>query len=227
MSAWRAESAQRCLQALVLAAALAGGSAQCADPPLWTASLSSGTGNGTHLDLSLFDCMTGVLANQAMNALSTGQAPSRLGNRHPNIVPYRTAATRDGHLIIAVGNDAQFQRLCRVLMADALAADERFTTNALRVQHRASLEPRLDTLIAARGRDELLAALQAAGVPAGPINTLDDVFADPHFQHRGMRIQRNGVDGLRTPLLFDGKPAVASEGAPTLAAHGRIGDLMP
>lgn len=181
------------------------------------------TGHGTHLDLSLFDCMTGVLANQAMNAIASGKAPSRLGNRHPNIVPYRTAATTDGHLIIAVGNDGQFQRLCQVLQAPALAADARFATNASRVENREMLEPLLDELIVVRRRDELLAALEAANVPAGPINTLDDVFADPQFQHRGMRIERDGVGGLRTPLLFDGKPAVAARGAPSLGEHGRAG----
>jgi len=182
------------------------------------------TGQGQHLDLSLFDCMSGVLANQAMNYLASGEPPTRLGNRHPNIVPYRTAATRDGHLIIAVGNDAQFARLCAVLDLAALPSDSRFQSNAARVMHRDELEPLLDTAIAQRGRDELLAALEAATVPAGPINRLDDVFADPQFQHRGMRIERDGVAGLRTPILFDGRPAAAPSGAPSLGADGCAGD---
>ena len=179
------------------------------------------TGRGEHVDMALFDCMAGVLANQAMNYLASGVAPTRLGNAHPNIVPYQSFAVADGHVIVAVGNDAQFARFCAVLDAAALAADARFRTNADRVAHRAALVPVLAERLAPRRREELLAALREARVPAGPINTVADVFAEPQFRHRGMAIEVDGVPGLRTPIRFAEASLALERRAPRLGEHDR------
>lgn len=184
------------------------------------------TGSGAHVDMALFDSMTGVLANQAMNYLASGNVPTRLGNRHPNIAPYRAVAVSDGHLILTVGNDGQFARLAQVLGAPELASDERFSSNTLRVENTKALDTVIEPLLATWTRDGLLAALEEAVVPAGPINTLGDVFDDPQFQHRGMRIKNERVDGLRSPMRINGKPAVADEGAPAHGQHGRISELI-
>ncbi|WP_425418467.1 CaiB/BaiF CoA transferase family protein [Oricola indica] len=169
------------------------------------------TGQGSHIDMALLDCMTGVLANQAMNYLASGVAPHRLGNAHPNIAPYQTFGTADGFAIIAVGNDGQFARLCAVLGVDGAAADRRFATNAARVENRDALTDLLAEKTKAWTRDDLLAALEKAVVPAGPINTVEDVLADPQIVHRGMQIAPGGVPGLRTPISFAGAPAPVSD----------------
>jgi len=177
-------------------------------------------GQGEHIDMALFDCMSGVLANQAMNYLASGVSPQRLGNAHPNIVPYQTFAVRDGHVIVAVGNDAQFQRYCEVLGIGATAFDERFASNGDRVRHRETLTALVAPRMATRSRAELLDALREARVPAGPINTVADVFADPQFIHRGMQIDVDGVPGLRTPIRFDDAALVHERRSPDLGAHG-------
>jgi len=178
------------------------------------------TGKGKHVDMALLDSMTGVLANQAMNYLASGVAPHRLGNAHPNIAPYQTFETADGWLIVAVGNDGQFARLCQVLGLDGTAADSRFATNAARVEHREELTALLSDRTRAWTRDDLLAALEKAVVPAGPINTVEDVLADPQIVHRGMQIAPDGVPGLRTPIRFEGAPApVSSRPSPKLGEH--------
>lgn len=160
------------------------------------------TGRGQHVDLALFDCMSAVLANQAMNFLASGVSPKRMGNAHPNIAPYQVFPTSDGHIIIACGNDQQFARLTGILGVEALAGDERFTTNSARVGNRAALTEALEARTKTWAKAELLAALEAQGVPAGPINSVAEVFADPQLIHRGMRIEADGVPGLRTPLTF-------------------------
>ena len=142
------------------------------------------TGQGAYIDLALLDVQVGVLANQAANYLVSGQVPQRLGNAHPNIVPYQAFATQDGHLILAVGNDAQFKRFCELAQCPELAEDERFMTNASRVKHRHILIPLLLEPLKQRTTDEWLNALEKVGVPCGPINTLDRVFADPQVQYR-------------------------------------------
>ncbi|GAB4359576.1 MAG: CaiB/BaiF CoA-transferase family protein [Oricola sp.] len=178
------------------------------------------TGRGKHVDMALLDCMTGVLANQAMNYLASGAVPHRLGNAHPNITPYQTFETRDGWLIIAVGNDAQFGRLADVLGLDGLAADPRFSTNAARIENRDVLAAMLTEKTRTWTRDDLLGALEKAVVPAGPINTVADVFADPQVIHRGMRIEPDGVPGVRTPISFAGAPVMASaRPSPKLGEH--------
>jgi len=176
------------------------------------------TGEGQHIDMALFDCMTGVLANQAMNYLASGVAPSRLGNSHPNIAPYQTLPVSDGHMIIACGNDSQFARLVAILGLAELATDARFQTNSARVGNRRMLTDMLEGKTRFWTRDALLAALEKEGVPAGPINTVADVFADPQFEHRGMRIEPDGVSGLRTPIRFSRSELSLDKGAPVLGA---------
>lgn len=178
------------------------------------------TGRGQQVDLALFDCLTGVLANQAMNYLTTGVAPHRMGNAHPNIAPYQTLPVQDGWFILAVGNDGQFRRLTEVLGRADLVADPRHATNALRVAHREELGAALAEETRRWRRDDLLAALAAALVPAGPINTLADVFADPQIVARGMRIAPEGVPGLRTPLVFSESRLVLERASPALGADG-------
>jgi crotonobetainyl-CoA:carnitine CoA-transferase CaiB-like acyl-CoA transferase len=175
------------------------------------------TGKGRHIDMALFDAMTGVLANQAMNFLASGNTPKRMGNAHPNIAPYQTFKVTEGHLIIAVGNDEQYVRLCTVLGLDG--ADPRFATNQLRVMNRPELSAMIESKTRNWHRDDLLAALENAVVPAGPINSVADVFADPQFIHREMRINAGGVPGLRTPIKFDASPAVSERRAPKLGEH--------
>jgi crotonobetainyl-CoA:carnitine CoA-transferase CaiB-like acyl-CoA transferase len=176
------------------------------------------TGRGKQIDMALFDAMAGVLANQAMNYLASGVAPRRMGNAHPNIVPYQTFRVADGFIIIAVGNDEQYRRLCGVIGLDA--GDARFATNALRVANRAELSPMVEALTLGWKRDDLLAALEKAVVPAGPINSVADVFADPQFIHRAMQIAPGGIPGVRTPITFEDGPAASSLRAPKLGEHG-------
>ena len=179
------------------------------------------TGTGGVLDMALLDTQVGVLANQAMNFLATGKAPTRIGNAHPNIVPYQVFAVADGHVIVAVGNDGQFRRFTETLGLEALAADPRFATNAQRVAYRETLVPLLAARLAEIARADLLARLETAGVPAGPINDIGDVFADPQVIARRMRIDLTAADGsiipsVRTPILLDGEPMAATTASPAL-----------
>ncbi len=174
------------------------------------------TGAGCHIDMALLDVQVAVLANQAMNYLIGGTVPHRLGNAHPNIAPYQTFAVADGHIIVAVGNDAQFRRLLALL---GVADDPAYATNADRVRNRAALDALLTPVIARRRRDELLAALAAAGIPAGPINDLARVFADPQVIARGMRIDPGGVPGVASPIVIDGKRQIADTPGPRLAGE--------
>lgn len=177
------------------------------------------TGKGQHIDMALFDCMTGVLANQSMNYLTSGNSPTRMGNKHPNIAPYQTFAVSDGHLILAVGNDQQFQRLCQTLDMSELASDERFLSNSLRVENRDALDSELAPSIAQWGRNDLLDALEKSVVPAGPINTVEDVFKDSQFIAREMRIEPDGVPGVRTPIKFSKSKLSIGKRSPRLGEH--------
>ncbi|WP_062119437.1 CaiB/BaiF CoA transferase family protein [Aureimonas sp. AU40] len=181
------------------------------------------TGRGDRIDMALMDCMTGVLANQALNYFASGVAPTRLGNAHPNIVPYQSFPVADGHVVIACGNDRQFARLAAELGLSELATDERFATNEARVANRAVLVPVMTERLARRSRDEFLAALEREGVPAGPINTLADVFDDPQVAHRGMRIEPGGVPGLRTPIRFGEAGLSLDRPSPVLGEMDRAG----
>jgi crotonobetainyl-CoA:carnitine CoA-transferase CaiB-like acyl-CoA transferase len=177
------------------------------------------TGRGQHIDMALLDTSVGVLANQAMNFLATGIAPKRLGNVHPNIAPYQTFPVADGRIIVAVGNDAQFARLCAVLGLETVAADPRYATNAARVANRPQLSDALTAAFAVWRREAILAALETAGVPAGPINSVADVFADPQVLARGMAIHPGGVPGVRSPLRFSQTPLALGRRAPALGEH--------
>ncbi|MGH8140346.1 MAG: CaiB/BaiF CoA transferase family protein [Steroidobacteraceae bacterium] len=177
------------------------------------------TGCGQLIDMALFDCMSGVLANQAMNFLASGTSPKRSGNTHPNIAPYRTFEVADGQVIVACGNDRQFARLCEVLELAQLPCDARFQTNAARVQHSQALSERLEARIRTQSRAHLLRELERAGVPAGPINSVADVFADPQFQSRAMRIDPQGVPGLRTPISFSRANLSLHRRSPRLGEH--------
>jgi crotonobetainyl-CoA:carnitine CoA-transferase CaiB-like acyl-CoA transferase len=184
------------------------------------------TGAGGHLDMALLDTQTSVLANQALNYLVSGEVPKRMGNAHPNIVPYGVFPVSDGHVIVAVGNDGQFRKFTRVLGQPELAFDARFRTNTDRVKNRAVLVPLLTELMNQRRRDELLAALAPEAVPAGPINSVADVFADPQVLARRMRLDLPAPDAeggaiptVRTPILLDGDPMVAERPSPRLGEH--------
>jgi crotonobetainyl-CoA:carnitine CoA-transferase CaiB-like acyl-CoA transferase len=167
-----------------------------------------------------------VLANQALFYLSSGQVPQRLGNAHATVVPYQVFPVKDGHIIIACGNDTQFARLAVLLGDPALADEVDFKTNAGRVMHRDRLIPRMLKLTEQFTRDELLGKLEAAGVPGGPINTLADVFADPQVLHRHMRVDlpdaaaKGGtIPGVRSPIMIDGVPQHAQRPSPGLGQH--------
>lgn len=160
------------------------------------------SGLGQQVDISLLDCMTGVLANQAINFLASGTTPTRLGNSHPNIVPYQTFAVSDGHIIVACGNDRQFQALCKTLGLDGLADDAAYATNPARVAHRVALTNVLAPQFKSWAKLDILKALEDAVVPAGPINTVAEALNDPQIKHRAMQIAPQGVPGLRTPISF-------------------------
>ncbi|MGV2975170.1 CaiB/BaiF CoA transferase family protein [Roseibium alexandrii] len=184
------------------------------------------TGEGEWVDMALLDAQVGVLANQALNYFVTGKTPKRLGNAHPNIVPYQVFPASDGHLIIAVGNDGQYKRLCGVLGRPELADDPKFATNAARVASRTELVAILTEETAARTRDDLLAALEMEGVPAGPINSVEDVFEDKQINHREMKVDlpATDVDGgsvtsVRTPIRFKNGSLVLERAAPALGEH--------
>lgn len=182
------------------------------------------TGVGCHIDMALMDVQVGVLANQALNYLTSGQVPQRLGNSHPNIVPYQAFATADGHMIVAVGNDEQFKRFCQVLSLPELGQDKRFASNGERVAHREQLVPLLEAALVQRNTDEWLAAFEAVGVPSGPINTLDRVFDDPHVQARGLKqtlphSQAGQVDLVANPIRINGQSMSATTAPPSLGEH--------
>lgn len=178
------------------------------------------SGQGQHLDLSLLDCLTGTLANQGLNYLSSGEAPTRMGNAHPNIVPYATFPCADGHIIIAVGNDGQFTRACKVL---SIQPGEQFSTNQRRLSNRETLTEIMSDATRTWSRNDLLAALTEVGVPVGPINRVDQVFNDPQVIHRQMAISPQGTPGIRTPLQFSRSTLDVASRAPLLGEHQ---DLM-
>jgi crotonobetainyl-CoA:carnitine CoA-transferase CaiB-like acyl-CoA transferase len=180
------------------------------------------TGQGQRLDVSLLDCQLAMLANQAMNYFVSGQAPGRLGNAHPNIAPYQVFATADGFLVLAVGNDSQFRAFCEIAGAGDLAKDEAFLTNKARVAHRATLTPRIAALMAERTTGAWIEALEIAGVPCGPINTIDQAFADPHVQERGaaetlVRADGEAVTLVASPLRLSETPPSPRLAPPLLA----------
>ena len=173
------------------------------------------TGQGQQIDMALLDVATSVMANQAMNYLATGVAPVMMGNAHPNLAPYAVFDCADGWIIIATGNDGQYQRLCGLLGLDDMAKGQ-FATNALRVENRAEMTRRLTEATRRMSKDALLTACEAHGVPAGPINDMAEVFADPQVVARGMQIAPDGVPGVRSPMTFSGAELALSRPAPRL-----------
>ncbi|NMG53582.1 CaiB/BaiF CoA transferase family protein [Aromatoleum aromaticum] len=182
------------------------------------------TGEGQHIDLALLDVQIACLANQAMNYLTTGVSPGRLGNAHPNIVPYQDFPTDDGYMILAIGNDAQFARFCEAAGDPSLATDARFATNKARVGHRAVLIPLLNKLTIRRTTTDWIARLEALGVPCGPINTLADVFADPQVRSRGLRVDlphplAGRVPQVASPMRLSATPVEYRLPPPLLGEH--------
>ncbi len=167
------------------------------------------SGEGQYLDLALLDSQVAVLANQALNYLVGGKAPTRLGNAHPNIVPYQTFETANGYIIMAVGTDRQYAEYCAIIGAPHLAEDERFKTNRGRVEHRAALIPLLRPFMLARTTGEWVEAFEAAAVPCGPINSIDQVFANPQVMARGLQVGLTRDDGVQVPGVAN--PIVFSE----------------
>ncbi|KRE24832.1 CoA-transferase [Bosea sp. Root483D1] len=184
------------------------------------------TGEGAMLDMALLDAQVAVLGNQAMNYLTSGKAPQRLGNAHPNIVPYDVFPVADGHIIIATGNDGQWRKLCEAIGDAGFAAEPDYIDNRSRVANRVALTARLNALTSRFAKLDLLAKLEAVGVPAGPINTIEEVFADPQVKARGVRVdlpspaaKAGAIPTIASPIVLDGIRQVASRPSPRLGEH--------
>jgi crotonobetainyl-CoA:carnitine CoA-transferase CaiB-like acyl-CoA transferase len=184
------------------------------------------TGKGCYVDTALVDSTVGVLSNQAMNYLVSGKVPKRIGNAHANIVPYQVFPVADGYAIVATGNDNQYVKFCNVLGAPELAANPEYKGNVGRLKHREELIGKLSALTSKLKRGDLLAKLEAQGVPAGPINDLEQVFNDPQVKYRGMQLElpskaakAGHIPGVRTPIVMDGWKAASERPAPLLGEH--------
>jgi crotonobetainyl-CoA:carnitine CoA-transferase CaiB-like acyl-CoA transferase len=177
------------------------------------------TGQGQQIDMALMDVATAVMANQAMNYLATGTAPKKMGNAHPNLAPYAVFDCADGWVILATGNDGQYQRLCGLLNLPEMATAAEFLTNADRVSHRDAMTARLTVATKGWKMADLLAACEGAGVPAGPINDMGQVFADPQVVARGLQIAPGGVPGVRSPFTFSGASLALDRPSPGLGEH--------
>lgn len=191
------------------------------------------TGLGQHLDISLLDVQVASLANQAMNYLVSGTSPGRLGNAHPNIVPYQDFRTRDGYMILAVGNDAQFQRFCHACGRPAWAEDPRYATNPARIAHRDVLIADIAGAIIAHDTAHWITLLEEAGVPCGPINTVEETFADPHVEQRGARLaidspKKGKVPSVANPIRLSRTPVEYRLAPPELGQDTRqvLGELL-
>ncbi|KVQ69711.1 CoA-transferase [Burkholderia ubonensis] len=182
------------------------------------------TGEGQYIDMALLDVQVALLANMNTNFLASGKPPVRWGNAHPNIVPYQTFQTRDGWIIVAVGNDGQFRKFVEAGGRAELADDERFATNPSRVRHRDTLVPILADMVKTLDKDAWIAALEAAGVPCGPINDLEEVFDDEQVVARGMQVELPHPCGanvklVRNPIRMSATPPDARSAPPLLGAH--------
>ncbi|MCP9759709.1 CoA transferase [Aquitalea sp. S1-19] len=182
------------------------------------------TGLGQHIDMALLDCALAMLANVGMNYLVGREVPPRLGNAHPNIVPYQVFACADGHFILACGNDRQFRAICECIEKPELASDARFATNPQRVKYRELLVGELASAFMCRSRGQWLDVLEAAGVPCGPINTVDEAFADPQVRHRQMEMHMQDSIGqdvpqVACPIRLSGTPLEYVLAPPKLGEH--------
>ena len=174
------------------------------------------TGLGQHIDMALLDVATSVMANQSLNYLTSGVAPVKMGNAHPNLAPYAVFDCADGWIILATGNDAQYQRLCKILDLPEMAFAPRYLTNADRIANRSEMTRLLTEATRKRAKADLLAACEANGVPAGPINTLAETFADPQVIARGLQIAPEGIKGVRSPFTFSVANLALERAAPKL-----------
>jgi crotonobetainyl-CoA:carnitine CoA-transferase CaiB-like acyl-CoA transferase len=184
------------------------------------------TGRGQHIDLALLDVQVACLANQGMNYLYSGKVPERMGNSHPNTLPYQDFPTSDGHMILAIGNDGQFGRFCVAAGRPEWASDARFVTNAARLAHRAELIALIKALTVQRSMRDWIALLEQHAVPCGPINTVADVFADEQVQARGMQIemqhsQAGGIPLVASPIRMSDTPVLYRNSPPQLGQHTR------
>ncbi|TPL04046.1 CoA transferase [Mesorhizobium sp. B2-4-14] len=182
------------------------------------------TGEGQHIDMALFDTQISALGNQNLNYLVSGKSPVQMGNAHMNIAPYEVLPVRDGHIILAVGNDGQFAKFCAAVGLDDLPANPDFATNPARVANRVKLRERIVEALKSLDRDPLLAKLEAASVPASPINTIGQMFADPQTIARGMRLDLDDGHGnllpsVRAPMVMSGTPLVYERPSPRLGEH--------
>ena len=182
------------------------------------------TGQGQHIDMALLDSQVAVLANQNMNYLISGNSPVQMGNAHMNIAPYEVLPVKDGHIILAVGNDGQFQRFCKIVGLDDLPADERFATNPARVANRAALRERIVATLAGWEKGELLGKFDANAVPASPINTIEEMFNDPQVKARGMQLSLGDGHGtalpsVRAPINLSQTPLAYERPSPRLGEH--------
>ena len=177
------------------------------------------TGKGQHIDMALLDVATSIMANQAMNYLVSGKAPGLMGNAHPNLAPYAVFDCADGWIILATGNDAQYQRLCAILGLDDMARAPQFLTNADRIANRQEMTARITGATRAWAKADLLRACEDQGVPAGPINDLAEVFEDPQVQARGLKIAPGGLPGVRSPMTFSDADLALDRPAPKLGEH--------
>jgi crotonobetainyl-CoA:carnitine CoA-transferase CaiB-like acyl-CoA transferase len=177
------------------------------------------TGQGQQIDMALMDVATSVMANQAMNYLVSGKPPGMMGNAHPNLAPYAVFDCADGWIILATGNDAQYRRLCGILGLADMAEAPDYLTNALRIANREEMTRRITEATLRWKKTDLLAACEAEGVPAGPINDLAEVFADPQVLARQMQIAPEGVPGIRSPMTFSAAELVLDRAAPKLGEH--------
>jgi crotonobetainyl-CoA:carnitine CoA-transferase CaiB-like acyl-CoA transferase len=178
------------------------------------------SGMGRWIDAALLDTQVAVLANQASNYLVGGQVPKRMGNAHVNVVPYQVFKTRDGYIVLAIGNDGQFQRFCRLAGREAAGAEPKYATNALRIQHRDELAALIALWMLERSTGEWTALLEPNAVPCAPILEVPQVFEHPQVVARGMRIHNAGVPMVAAPMRFDGDRAVSAGSAPRLDEHG-------
>lgn len=177
------------------------------------------TGKGQQIDMALMDVATAIMANQNMNYLATGKAPAKMGNAHPNLAPYAVFDCADGWIILATGNDGQYRKLCAILGLDALADAPDYLANADRIRNRAPLTEALTAATLRWTKADLLSACEAQGVPAGPINDLAEVFADPQVIARRMRLDLDGIPGVRSPFTFSDADLALDRPAPKLGEH--------
>ena len=181
------------------------------------------SGQGEHIDMALLDCAVSITANQAMNYFASGRPPGRDGHFHPNLAPYQVVPCADGHMILATGNDAQYHRFCAILGREDLATAPEYASNADRVARRQALSDALGAETARWQKADLLAACEARGVPAGPINDLAEVFADPQVSHRGLQLNMDGLSGVGPPFRFGTAHLAATRPAPMLGEHDAEG----